>query len=326
MSKFRIQLFGTRLPGVAGLLTIILLLITVAGCKRNNEPGISGDRKVQETLSDMTTYAVSPTNLPKKVLQLNLCGNACFLATDPDANGVDSRGSTSRMAKVLAAIDNYSPDIVTFNEICYSQYRVIRDDMIARGYSSTYATTTTGGHCDAFNASYGKNFGDAIFSKGPVPDVQQRYVLPDSTGGEPRQLLCTDTKIQGTDCKVCTTHLSNDKQVRIKQVRTIAAKAAVWVPLGPVIITGDFNAEPMDYEMGLMYSHSGGTGLFQEVDESENCVPFCRSGEWTFRGDKKIDYIFFSAKHFGGLTGDAKSRYPNPISDHNTLEGSALWQ
>lgn len=307
------------------VLGLIMFGFYLAGCKRVDETSPKSE-PIQFKRSNLIMQSPSPTNLPKKVLQLNLCGNACWTKSDPDAGGVDSRGSVTRMAKVLDAIDNYDPDIVTFNEICYSQYRKIRPDMIARGYSSTYATTTTGGACDNFESAWGRNFGDAVFSKGPVPDTQQRYLLPDSTGGEPRQLLCADTKLQGVDCKVCTTHLSNDSMVRKKQVRTIAQKAKVWVNSTAVIITGDFNAIPSSSEMGLMYSHSGGTGVFQEADESDTCIPYCRDGEITFRDNKKIDYIFFSARHFGGLTADAKSRYPNPITDHNCLEGSAVWQ
>lgn len=310
-----------RIPLMVGLTMLALCCTT---CKQEDETPAA----LASTVVAANPILKTMTNLPKKVLHLNICGNVCWTPSDPDGGGVDSRGSVSRMSNVLAAIDNYDPDVVTFNEICYSQYRTIRPDMIARGYSSTYASTTTGGGCDNFDSSWGTGFGDALFSKGPVPNTQQRYVLPNAAGVEERQLLCADTKVQGVDCKVCTTHLSNDQTYRTQEVQAIANLAANWInnQNKPVIITGDFNAIPTSAEMGLMYSHSGGTGLFQEVDESNDCLPFCRGGEFTFNEVKKIDYIFFSAKHFGGLTGDAKSRFPNPISDHNTLEGSALWQ
>lgn len=322
MKKNKTNLPRLRLLCTCSLLILMIFGVFFTGCKEDKATSIMPPETKNAQPANLKTLA----NLPKKVMHLNICGNVCWGATDADGGGVDSRGSVSRMAKVLAAIDNYDPDIVTFNEICYSQYRNIRPDMIARGYGCTYASTTTGGACDNFDNSWGTGFGDAIFSKGPVPNVQQTYILPDSTGGEPRQLLCTDTKLQGVDCKVCTTHLSNNTQVRMKQVKTIANKAAAWIPNTPLIITGDFNAIPTSAEMGLMYCHSGGTGLFQEADESNVCIPYCRSGEFTYNEIKKIDYIFFSAQHFGGLTGDVKSRFPNPISDHNTFQGSALWQ
>ena len=135
--------------------------------------------------------------------------------------------------------------------------------------------------------------------------------------------------LDGKAIKVCTTHLSNELSWRQQQIDYIVAKAATWISTKPVIITGDFNAVPTSAEMGKMYSHSGGTGLFQEADESHSCtspLTFCRGGEYTFSEIKKIDYIFFSAQHFGGMEGDAKSRFPNPFTDHNTLQGSALWQ
>ncbi len=275
--------------------------------------------------------AVQAAGIRKKVMHVNVCGKNCWTATHPDGTGIDTRGSTSRMVKVLTSIDNFEPHIVTFNEICYSQYRAIRSDMVSRGYAATYASTTTGGACDNFDSNWGEGFGNALFFKGTTsPPTATKFVLPNASGAEPRHLLYADVALDGKIIRVATTHLTLDATWRKKQLEFIKAKAAEWISQSrPVIITGDFNAIPTETNMGLMYSHSGGTGQFQECDEGHSCtapLTFCRGGENTFSESRKLDYIFFSAVHFGGVDGDARSRYPYPISDHNFLQGSALWQ
>lgn len=310
------------------LSVVFMTLLLILGCK-NNEQHPTFESILHPSSKEKNTTALS--GIRKKVMHLNLCGKNCWSPSDPDGGGVESRGSISRMTKVLAAVDFYNPHILTFNEICYSQYRAIRSDLISRGYGATYASTTMGGNCDNFDASWGQGFGNAIFFKGTSPESSTKFVLPNAEGAEPRHLLYTDVPLDGKVIRVATTHLTLDATWRKKQLEFIRDKGALWISQNrPVIITGDFNAIPTDVNMGLMYSHSGGTGQFQECDEGHSCpspLTFCRWGEYTFNETKKLDYIFFSAIHFGGMQGDAKSRYPSPVvSDHNILQGSAVWQ
>lgn len=309
------------------------------GCQKDNTKETSTSQPAEKSIasSQAVTQALQMT-----VLHYNVCGNVCWEASDWPSGGVDTRGSISpRMNRILAAIDNYSPHLITFNEICYSQYRHIRADLVARGYGATYASSTTGGQCDDYDSSLGTGFGDAIFYKGTVPPVQQKYLLPPSPSdlalNRNLQLLCTDVTFNGRLVKLCTTHLTTDTAYRPAQVQAIADRAAAWISEGiPVVITGDFNAVPSDPVMDKMYSHSGGTGNFLEADQSDSCpspLTFCQGGERTF-GEvanytnpnyplKKLDYIFFSTIHFTSPTGDAKSAFPTPISDHNLYLGYA---
>ena len=310
------------------LLTAFIVGISISGCKTDAQDPVTSTE--ESSTNSLKTTAALASNIRKKVMHLNICGNVCWEAADADGDGTDSRGSISRIDKVISAVDSYQPHVLTFNEICYSQYRALRTELISRGYGSTYASTTTAGGCDNFDNTNGQGFGNAIFFKGTVSSTQQKFLLPNTAGEEPRHLLYTTVTLDGKSTKIATTHITPKSAMRTQQIQFVANKAAEWIAQGtPVIITGDFNAQPGDAEMGLMYSHSGGTGKFQEADESNACpspLTFCRGGEATFNESKKIDYIFFSAVHFGGMEGDAKSRYPNPISDHNTLQGSALWQ
>ncbi|WP_316814373.1 endonuclease/exonuclease/phosphatase family protein [Pedobacter heparinus] len=307
------------------------------GCQKDNtKESIS-----QGVEKSVESSQASPQALRLKVLHYNICGNVCWESTDAPSGGVDTRGSVSRMATILTAIDNNTPHLITFNEICYSQYRNIRADLIARGYGSTYSSSMTGGQCDDYDSSWGTGFGDAIFYKGTVPSVQQKYLLPPSPSdvalGRNLQLLCVDVTFDGRQVKLCTTHVTTDAAYRPAQIQDIADRAATWIAAGiPVVITGDFNAIPTDPVMDKMYSHSGGTGNFQEADESNSCpspLTFCQAGERTFGEvghyynpayvEKKLDYIFFSAAHFTTPNGDAKSAFPTPISDHNLYVGDA---
>ncbi len=324
--------FYTLINSLKGLkqpnfIYICLVLLLAFGCKGGEENLNSEETKLSNKNKGTAEVAAG---IRKKVMHLNICGNKCWEASDADGGGVDSRGSTSRMTKVLSAIDSYDPHIVTFNEICYSQYRTIRSSLLTRGYGATYASTTTGASCDNYDSSWGQGFGNAIFFKGTSPASSTKFVLPNDASAEPRHLLYTDVPLDGKTIRVATTHLTTNATWRKKQIEFIRDKAALWISQNrPVIITGDFNAVPTDANMGLMYSHSGGTGQFQECDEKHSCpspLTYCRGGEYTFNETKKLDYIFFSEMHFGNVEGDAKSRYPNPISDHNTLQGSAVWQ
>lgn len=319
---------------------LIVILFSVSfGCKKVNKEDKTKETPISQGAEKSVTSLLASR---LKVLHYNICGNVCWESTDAPSGGVDTRGSISpRMSRILSAIDNNTPHLITFNEICYSQYRNIRTDLIARGYGATYASSTTGGQCDDYDSSWGTGFGDAIFYKGTVPPVQQKYLLPpsptDSALGRNLQLLCTDVVFDGRQVKLCTTHVTTDAAYRPAQIQYIADLAATWINAGtPVVITGDFNAIPSDPVMDKMYSHSGGTGDFQEADESDSCpspLTFCQAGERTF-GEvanfynpayivKKLDYIFFSAAHFTSPNGDAKSAFPTPISDHNMYVGDA---
>lgn len=321
------------------LLPFAMLFTVCIACKKDNKKEQTKEKPVSQQTGTSTMSTLSTT---MKVLHYNVCGNVCWEATDAPSGGVDTRGSISpRMTRILAAINNYTPDLITFNEICYSQYRNIRTNLTALGYGATYASSTTGGQCDDYDASWGTGFGDAIFFKGAVPNVQLKYLLPpsplDLAKNRNLQLLYTDVTFDGKQVKLCTTHITTDPAYRAAQVQFIADLAATWISEGkPVVITGDFNAVPTDTVMGKMYAHSGGTGAFLEADQSNSCMSpltFCRAGERTF-GEvanyynpayvvKKLDYIFFSAAHFNSPDGDAKSAFPNPISDHNLYVGSA---
>ncbi|GAA1184160.1 hypothetical protein GCM10009654_47050 [Streptomyces hebeiensis] len=273
----------------------------------------------------------------------NMCGNVCW---QPDAPhnylpGTDSRGEvTVRAAQIVESVGNYSPDIVTLNEACYSQYRGIRAALVAQGYHATYASSGTGGQCDDYDASEGNGFGMALFSKQPIAAPRETHNL--GTAANPNLLLCADTALGSRPVKACSVHLTAaSAEQRAFQATNLAALASGWHATKPVVLMGDFNAEPLDPVMAKFYSHSGGEGIFHEADESDADYSASwpagavrgRSGEITFSSEatspptlKKIDYIFLSGADFRAVEGDSLYGGERRISDHRVYRGGAAWQ
>jgi hypothetical protein len=125
-------------------------------------------------------------------------------------------------------------------------------------------------------------------------------------------------------------------RARWEQNATLAAEVDRYLSGNgqAVILGGDFNAEPADRELDMIYQMDG-IGEFVEVDVTDaahftvDCVSQqvtqCRSGEPTYStgsaGPKKLDYIFFSEEHADNLHAEVGLIGPN--SDHHLLRGSA---
>lgn len=343
-TKFNFVLKPHHLHNMSSLImciTFLMILGSFGACK--DTVSIEPQKPVVTNSPKSSTGDGKVSVWNTKVMLLNVGGNQCWAADALYQGSPESRGGLTKMSRIVSAADTYQPHIIAFNEICYTQYKKIKVDLVARGYRWAYSTTTTGNACANFDAS-STNLGQAMFIKHststPTALVSTIHPLPQGTGLEPREMICTDVTIDGKLVKVCVVHITHHAAYRPQQIATVANLAAGWINSGQrVIIAGDFNAEPQDAEMTPMYSHSGGTGLFQEADESDSCpapLTACRAGERTFwevkafydppATPKKIDYIFFSEAHFGNPTGDAKSALPDPITDHNLLQGSAPWQ
>ncbi|MGW7516366.1 endonuclease/exonuclease/phosphatase family protein [Streptomyces sp. NPDC054796] len=275
----------------------------------------------------------------------NMCGNKCWTAGAPHnyLPGTDTRGEIPvRAAQIVESVGNYSPDVVTLNEACYTQYRHIREALVAQGYHATYASSsqTSGEHCDGGDTA----FGMALFSKKPIATPRETHNLGDTQ----IHALCADTALGSRPVKACSVHLSVDDPddpaddgKREEQATKLAALASGWHATKPVVLMGDFNAQPFDADMDKFYSHSGGEGIFNEADESDadhssSWPPGAvrgQSGEITFTSSttvppilKKIDYIFLSAADFRAVEGDSLYGGERRTSDHRVYRGGATWQ
>jgi endonuclease/exonuclease/phosphatase family metal-dependent hydrolase len=263
------------------------------------------------------------------VLSYNVCGGSC-------KNHLTVEAWARRMERHLTEND---ADVILFQELCRGQFDALRRTLSGR-YEGRWAGTVGdnegcgkqwGSGADA--TSNRRGFGLATFVRGSGSIVAERvWWLPNHGTNEPRALHCVDAEPRGRRVRVCNTHLDWHDDTQQVQAEFVARLVSPWAAHIPVVLGGDLNAEPDERSMALFYDHSGGRGVFQEVDETdrtyfgERCAATaarCRSGEGT-DGPKKLDYIFLSRRHFTGVVGDAVVE--KDVSDHALLRGRATWR
>jgi endonuclease/exonuclease/phosphatase family metal-dependent hydrolase len=281
---------------------------------------------------------VTPSTAPSvRMLTYNACGNLCA------HTGVDAE---QWAAAIKSSVDHWSADTLLLTETCYGQYAALRDSLT--GYQPVWLATSSGpAGCAKWTATDDKRFGMAVFVKSAAPVERLTADLPASTADRnKRALLCAKGGIEGRTSLACVTHLThlgdedeNDTDqidtARTQQAKAVRAQVDAWSLSQdlPVILGGDFNAQPLDPEMDEFYGFQGGTGRYGEVDETDGeqfpegtCggLNYCRSGERT-HANGKLDYLFVSADHFKTVQGDALGRTDN-MSDHHLLRGAAAWE
>ena len=271
--------------------------------------------------------ALAPARL--NVLSYNVCGGSC-------RRHLTLAQWTSRMSDRFTKTD---ADVVLFQELCRGQYDALRRALAGR-YEARWAGTVGDNQgcgkqwgSGADSGANRRGFGLAVFVKGEGAIRQDRtWWLPRLGEDEPRALLCVDAVPRGRAVRVCNTHLDWRSDVQQVQAEFVAKLVSPWAAHVPVVLGGDLNAEPTESSMAFFYDHSGGRGVFQEVDETDKkyfgricpkTAHRCRSGEGT-DGDKKLDYIFLSRRHFSAAAGDAAREAD--VSDHALLRGIGVWR
>jgi endonuclease/exonuclease/phosphatase family metal-dependent hydrolase len=287
-----------------------------------------------------------PVGWPKpRFISYNVCGAKCDMY---------SGGKTAWRDNIVGAMDRWDADVVMFQEMCHGQWTFLRDLLQSRSGGPKYDSVWGAGlpsvrGCGKWGGE-SKRFGLAIFVKGGAGTIEDatRAVHPlpkhaQQAGSEDRILLCARGKVTGRQVRTCTTHIDPYGENPSVQIPEVARITKGYADQGdPVVLGGDFNRLPKDTEMRALYNHSGGTGVFQEVDENDTsyfgaagCAPTsdrCRSGEATAlppcspgaNPPGKIDYIFLSHYWFRNVKGDAAACTPG-MSDHHLLRGAAAW-
>ncbi|MFI1651035.1 endonuclease/exonuclease/phosphatase family protein [Streptomyces avidinii] len=311
----------------------------------------SGPGPAQADTPDAQTW-------PKpRFISYNVCGAACAIYDGSKDAWRD---------KIVNAMDGWDADLVMLQEMCYGQWTLLRDSLGDRPSGNKYdsvwgATLASASGCAKWGTD--KRYGLAIFAKGAPGTINNgtRSVnfLPEETPGEDRILLCARTTVTGRTVRACNTHIDysykviadpdpkvpptvlNNPKAQIQKVADITRGFANGGD--PVVLAGDFNQLPKDADMAPLYAHSGGTGVFEEVDENDkdyftgiDCPQSgdrCRSGEATAEPGcspkvsepGKIDYIFVSYYWFTTVRGDSAACTPG-MSDHHLLRGAAAWE
>ncbi len=184
--------------------------------------------------------------------------------------------------EAVGKIHRYPPELVTLQEVC-------RDDLYARDgwgrlaqamadlygsehISVSFAPAINRDTDDWYRCVNGEPFGNAVMHHDDGTELHQGRYASQDPSNELRVWMCT-TVIRGR-LTGCTTHLSTDPAVAVRQCRELAAMlASPWVQ-PEVIIAGDFNLKAAP---GKPY-------------DVEQCVP----AGYERRSDSTLQHVFFT--------------------------------
>ncbi|MFB4289539.1 endonuclease/exonuclease/phosphatase family protein [Nonomuraea sp. ATR24] len=284
-------------------------------------------------------------NWPRpRFISYNVCGGASHCPPIYEDSAIAWRDV------VVRALDAWDADLVMLQEVCYGQWTLLRDHLRGRTGEPRYDSVWAAALPSAPGCSrWGDDlrFGLVIFAKGGTGTIDNGsrvvHPLPEARDVENRILLCARATVTGRQVRACNTHIDPDDATARLQVERVATLTEGYAGQGePVVLGGDFNVLPADDTLDPLYGHTGGHGVFQEVDENDKehfgsaCAQTrdrCRSGEATAKlpcsphvsEPGKIDYIFLSHYWFTTVRGDAAACTPG-MSDHHLLRGAAAWE
>jgi endonuclease/exonuclease/phosphatase family metal-dependent hydrolase len=241
-------------------------------------------------------------------------------------------------ASLADEISYWSADAIVFQELCYGQLSALRNHLGAGWGYVWWSQWKQNSGCSRWGSDL--RFGMAIVAKhaggGALPS-RQAATLPktaDCTDVNKRGLLCAKPLIDGKSVLTCVTHFSHKavcSASRGLQAQQVADLTLSWSEGGASIVAGDLNAHPDDPVLDSLYQVDG-SGRYVEADQEQaswwpsGCTGACRSGEPTYPAvdpKVKIDYILFSAAHFGSVSGDAVDS-DGSMSDHRLLRAAAV--
>lgn len=244
-----------------------------------------------------------------RVLQFNMSGSKLNGGTDPVADDT-ARSINSRVSHV-----------VTLNEICYSQFRIVQASTGLNGYFSETNGPNTG-LAQYSNRCTDGRFGNALLVRSTVSNPQAQW-LPDPSTYERRKATCALASTFAPDVEVCVTHTATNSQI---------FAATDYVNGFPVfvgratIFGGDFNNMPDEPILDQLYApvFDFGHGHFGEI--AQQCGTggtLDRCGAYTFQANPslgKIDYIWSSAG--GDFCCRSATVTDSLRSDHRILSGT----
>lgn len=237
-------------------------------------------------------------------------------------NAFDNLGTGTphdvRGDRIVDAIVDWGNDgkplFVSLNELCGTTADDIRMDVRARGLDMNGLFTET--LASAPNCP-GGSYGNMVMYPGLRTGDGVTNLSADPGTAERRKLTCVSTSQPG-NLRMCVTHLSNDRGVRVAQVGDVRAIVDPYaLGSGFIAVGGDFNERPELTNATLgMYASYG--GYFNEVDRAGSCNDSLYN-EFT-HSLGKIDYTFIDGSRFfcwGGTT-----RFSS-VSDHRFVRGAA---
>ncbi|WP_159007229.1 endonuclease/exonuclease/phosphatase family protein [Streptomyces sp. NRRL S-813] len=316
-----------RRTGLVVATAVVAVLAVVGACLAYASWPSRGDRDTTRT------YRVWHWNIAGSALHHGSVSDGLIEATSDSIRG---RGA----------------DFASLNEICYGQYRALRQSLAGEGWPqdtgdfSRFARTRTASPelCGGTGP-----YGIALFSRQPL-GVSQQFELPSDGSAEQRKMLCAALRT-APRMKFCTVHVTTRSTVRdgmpanYRQIRFVRRTLDAFDAKGEAyLVAGDFNAQPDYGRLKQLYAPSvataanhGNTGANRELDDADraHCPGY---GQWTAVGSQavaspcgdgpKVDEIFVRESRLAGAYSAASLPIPRTCSgiaycsDHRALFGT----
>ncbi|MEC3880589.1 endonuclease/exonuclease/phosphatase family protein [Parapedobacter sp. 10938] len=211
-------------------------------------------------------------------------------------------GELASLEELAAFIAAEKPDIVALQEVDCRTYRDRAPAQNGKDFATELAFRT--GMIPAYGKTIpyaGGYYGIAILSKYPLAKVERIYLPKTANGKEQRAVLVADVEYQeGKYITFASTHLdytnTEERQGQVKKLNEVLLESSY-----PVIVAGDFNAQPDAVEI------SAGMGDWKIVSNLEPTVP-------ANNPRNTIDYIFCYPKAGWEVVSSTTNRVE--LSDH----------
>jgi len=221
-------------------------------------------------------------------------------------------GELASLEELAAFIAAENPDIVALQEVDCRTYRDRAPAQHGKDFATELAFLT--GMIPAYGKTIpyaGGYYGIAILSKYPLAKVERIYLPKTENGKEQRAVLVADVEYREDEyITFASTHLdytnTEERQVQVKKLNEVLLKSSY-----PVIVAGDFNAQPDAMEIDR------GMAEWKIVSNLEPTVP---------ASDPRntIDYILCYPAAEWEVVSSATSRVE--LSDHLPISAVVEWK
>ncbi|WP_328298668.1 FG-GAP-like repeat-containing protein [Streptomyces sp. NBC_00435] len=259
-----------------------------------------------------------------RTLTYNVCGAAPCQSQKPLTEWADG---------LVRAIGSGAgrADVVALQEMCRGQYDELR--RVLPGYAGVWTSTQKATGCAKWAGEGGDtSFGQALLIRGDQSSVTGMSAVV--TPADPvrmtaaRSVVCARAPVGGRTVLACGTHLVQDP---VTQSGTPVLMRSIedWADGLPVVLAGDFNAEPgsdllkpvFDGAPGILsLADAGATGPEPTAWDKDKNKGNGEKGDW----GPRIDLTFFSRQDFRDLNSTAEETGLTP-KDHKLVRATAVF-
>ena len=224
----------------------------------------------------------------------------------------ESTGGLNPATYAKNIIGTSKPMILTYNEICKSQYDTLASHL-GSGYSKHFQTVVD----DPPSCGSNEDFGIAIFIQGSWQEALSGIYNDQAAGDEVRRYYCIRTTFYAVPLVGCVTHLTNKSDpTASKQAGQLAYRMGLYWGSLYHFAGGDFNMTPTYMRGrtdGAQYWHQ----QYHESDRTqERFTHDCRATL-----DQKVDYIFGSNNNTSVASAATLYACAPATSDHKYMIG-----